>query len=65
MLPGRNQQRHLREKLNPLFRSGLGKSINLEAHSNGKTLQSPRWVIFDWDEASGRSHHVGYPLKAT
>ena len=18
------------------------------------------WVIFDWDEASGRSHHVGY-----
>ena len=20
----------------------------------------PNWVIFDWDEASGRSHHVGY-----
>ena len=20
----------------------------------------PRRVIFDWDEASGRSHHVGY-----
>ena len=20
----------------------------------------PNWVIFEWDEASGRSHHVGY-----